>query len=215
MTTAKHVPPADAFVEQFEHEIREFFRDLAATVVKGELFLSGRIKVQHLHRLVRLAVYDRWYDYGDDEIREMLAGKGDEVSEHDLHFWRTSPEMQEVQSELDGAFQKIAVPKRLKEHLGSEEAEHEAYWRTLRLARQTGELKVAERALDQINERILPTRRRDEDTGQGRGVFVRMDNFNLIQAGNEILKRAGIESPDLPDVIDVKEEDDAGSSEEG
>jgi hypothetical protein len=171
----KPIRPSEAdipkeFAERSEAETRQFFRDLAQRIRYADYeYLS----IEAFRRLVNLAVLDTWSEVKDEEIAKRLH-----VELEVLETYRDNPEYVRIQADLRQAFQWLAAPKTLKDHLEDPLTQDGLAKRTVRIAKHARDPKDSIKALEAAHDRTTPIVKREE---QVKVLYIRGADIEMWQ----------------------------------
>lgn len=144
--------PFEAGADTLDRELETFLRALNQRLGWIYPVEFPHIPMGHFTAMVALCVLDRaapQHSLEERAERAKLAPKAAETM-------RGMPTFAEVRHAVEEAWDFVAQPKLLPEHVSDPLTQHKLAQRTVRLALHAGDPKVSVKALEQMNDRAMP-----------------------------------------------------------
>lgn len=170
-----------AVAEYRDRDIRNLFREVAQYVRYQDF---DHLPVDRFRELSDLVVMDLWTDKTEGQKAAKVH-----FDEEELEILRISPDYEGLKFAYRQAFDRLKEPKNLQDHLTDPIIQDKVARATIRTAIHHKDGRVRVKALEQINDRVMPRITKGGDT---KIIMIRREDLELIRDTEKQLLEADV-----------------------
>jgi hypothetical protein len=166
--------------------MRDLFREIAQYVRYQDF---DQLPVERFQQLSDLVVSDLWTERTEGQKAQQIGFVEDE-----LPILRGTPEYEGIKFAYREAFDRLKDPQRLEDHLNDPIIQDRVARATIRTALHHKDGRVRIKAMEQINDRMMPRITKGGDT---KIVMIRREDLDLIRDTEKQLLEADVKVLDV------------------